>query len=206
LHEASESVQGSHQAELFTSTLKISPNEIKALKLIEALECDQLQSQRDLAYRLDISLGLVNALLKRFVKKGYFKVRTLPKGRMKYILTPKGIAEKSILTYRYIIYSLSFYRELQSMFRSIFSNLKEEGKKRIVLFGNGELAEIASGVMKGSNLHLVGVVDQANQLHHFEYDIILVLELEDPAAIERCLINAGIPKHKLQYLNANKIL
>lgn len=175
----------------------MNPNEIKALKLIEALECDQPLSQRVLADRLGISLGLVNALLKGFVKKGYFKVRTLPKGRVKYILTPKGIAEKSILTYRYIIYSLSFYRELQNKFRPIFSNLKSEGKKRIVLFGKGELAEIASNVIKKCDLHLVAVIDQANQLNHFDYDIILILELEDSTTIECNLIREGISKHKI---------
>jgi DNA-binding MarR family transcriptional regulator len=175
----------------------MNPNEIKALKLIEALECDQPQSQRDLADRLGISLGLVNVLLKRLAKKGYFKVRTLPKGRVKYLLTPKGVAEKSILTYRYIHYSLSFYKELQSKFRPIFSNLKDEGKERVVLFGKGELSEIASSVMKECNLHLVAIIDQAKQLNHFDYDIILILELKNPAAIKYCLISAGISRHKV---------
>jgi DNA-binding MarR family transcriptional regulator len=187
---------------IFTTppSLTMNQTEIKALKLIEALEFDQLQSQRDLADRLGFSLGLVNALLKRLVKKGYFKVRTLPRGRVKYILTAKGIAEKSILTYRYIIYSLSFYKELQNKFRPIFSDLKNEGKERIVLFGNGELAEIASSVMKECNLRPIGIIDQVNQLNHFDYDIILILELEDPAVIRCHLMNAGISKHKFLFL------
>ncbi len=175
----------------------MQPNEIKALKLIEALECDQSQSQRDLAERLGISLGLVNTLLKRLVKKGYFKIRTVPKGRVKYLLTPKGVSEKSVLTYRYILYSLSFYRDLQNKFRAIFAGLKGEGKERIILFGRGELSEIASIVIKENNLHLVGIIDQAKQLCHSEFDIVLILELENPAAIECLLMDAGISNDKL---------
>ena len=191
---------GSHQAELSSPTSMINQAEIKALRLMEALQGDQSQSQRDLANRLGISVGLVNALLKRFIKKGYFKVRTVPKGRLKYLLTPRGAAEKSILTYRYIHYSLSLYRELQDKLRPIFLNLKVEGKERIIIFGRGELAEIASSVLKESNLHLVAIIDQVKQLNHFEYDIILILELENPASIECCLVNAGIPGDRLMCL------
>jgi DNA-binding MarR family transcriptional regulator len=178
----------------------INQAEIKALRLMEALEEDQSQSQRDLANRLGISLGLVNTLLKRFSKRGYFRVRTTPKGRLKYLLTPRGVAEKSILTYRYIHYSLSLYRELQNKFRPIFLNLEFEGKERIILFGKGELAEIASSVMKESNLQLVAIIDQVKQLNHFDYDIIFIIELENPAAIECCLVNAGLSRDKLIFL------
>ena len=175
----------------------INQADIKALKLMEALEGERSQSQRDLANRLGISLGLVNALLKRFIKKGYFRVRTAPKGRVKYLLTPRGVAEKSMLTYRYIHYSLSIYRELQNKFRPIFLNLKFEGRKRIILFGKGELAEIASSVMKENNLQLVAIIDHVKQLGHIDYDIILIIELENPTAIECSLLNAGISRDKL---------
>jgi DNA-binding MarR family transcriptional regulator len=48
------------------------------------LDRDGNSSQRELSQRLNISVGLVNAFLKRLVNKGYFKVRTMPRNRLKY--------------------------------------------------------------------------------------------------------------------------
>ena len=72
----------------------MTPHEIRTLKILEALEKDPTQTQRDLSHQLKISLGLVNAFTKRLVKKGYFKITTIPKNRIQYMLTPKGWLKK----------------------------------------------------------------------------------------------------------------
>ena len=84
-------------------------HDIHALRILEEIEKDNSQSQRELARKLDISLGLVNSFVKRLAQKGYFKITTIPKNRAKYILTPKGFAEKTRLTYEFIQYSFHFY-------------------------------------------------------------------------------------------------
>ena len=73
--------------------------DIRTLKLLEEIENGHVPSQRDLAKTLNVSLGLVNSFIKRLAHKGYFKITTIPKNRVKYILTPKGAAEKARLTY-----------------------------------------------------------------------------------------------------------
>ncbi|MBW2133565.1 MAG: winged helix-turn-helix transcriptional regulator [Deltaproteobacteria bacterium] len=72
--------------------------DLRTLKLLEEIEHNHAPSQRDLAKKLNISLGLVNAFVKRLAHKGYFKISTIPKNRVMYILTPKGMAEKTRLT------------------------------------------------------------------------------------------------------------
>ena len=69
--------------------------DIRTLKLLEEIDNDRTPTQRDLSKKLNISLGLVNLFIKRLGKKGYFKIKTIPKNRVKYILTPKGAAEKT---------------------------------------------------------------------------------------------------------------
>jgi DNA-binding MarR family transcriptional regulator len=81
------------------------PNNIRTLKLLEAIEADPGPSQRDLAQQLGVSLGLVNAFVRRLARKGYFKVRQVPKNRARYILTPRGALEKTHLTLEYIQFS-----------------------------------------------------------------------------------------------------
>ena len=72
------------------------------LGLLDAVEQDRAQSQRHLASELGIALGLVNAYLKRCIKKGLVKVSEAPARRYAYYLTPKGFAEKSRLTVEYL--------------------------------------------------------------------------------------------------------
>ena len=135
--------------------------DIRTLKLLESLERDPKKTQRDLAEELNISLGLVNSFIKRLVQKGFFKIKTIPRNRIKYILTPKGVYEKTRLTYEYIIFSLSFYKETRSKFKSIFDQLSLQGKKRVFVIGAGELAEIALITLQESDLSLAGIIDKA---------------------------------------------
>ena len=84
---------------------KQEPREEISYKLLEEISREGTVSQRALADRLGIALGLVNAYVKRLCSKGYLKLKFLPKNRIKYIITPQGFAEKSRLTYKYMHYS-----------------------------------------------------------------------------------------------------
>src|SRR5262249_14347431 len=79
------------------------------LGLLESVERDGGQTQRRLASGLGIALGLVNAYLKRCIKKGLVKVGQAPARRYAYYLTPQGFAEKSRLTAEYPSHSFSFF-------------------------------------------------------------------------------------------------
>src|ERR1700735_2393758 len=85
-------------------------NERIVLGLLSSVETDGARSQRHIAAELGIALGLVNAYLKRAVKKGLVKVQDAPARRYGYYLTPQGFAEKSRLTVRYLLNSFSFFR------------------------------------------------------------------------------------------------
>ena len=102
-------------------------DKLRTLKLLEAVDSSHPPTQRELASDLNISLGLVNAFMKRLAKKGYFKITTIPKNRAKYLLTPKGALEKSRLTYRYLRYSVGFYREIREILVTLFDRLESEG-------------------------------------------------------------------------------
>lgn len=137
----------------------MNQQEITTLKLFESLERDPNQTQRKLAKELNISLGLVNAFTKRLVRKGFFKIRTIPRNRVNYILTPKGMYEKTRLTYQYLLHSLEFYKETRFKFKSMYDRFLEQGKKKIFLVGACELTEIALIALHECDLELGAVVD-----------------------------------------------
>ena len=114
------------------------------LGLLESVERNGGRSQRHLASELGIALGLVNAYLKRCIKKGLVKVSEAPARRYAYYLTPKGFAEKSRLTVDYMSYSFSLFRRARSDYAKVLGVARERGWTRILLAGVSDLAEIAT--------------------------------------------------------------
>src|SRR5438445_12758550 len=91
------------------------------LQLLNAVERNVAVTQRSLARNLGVALGLTNLYLKRLVRKGYIKITTIPRSRIKYLLTPQGFTEKSRLTYLYMQYSLSYYRDMRTRLKEMMS-------------------------------------------------------------------------------------
>jgi DNA-binding MarR family transcriptional regulator len=130
------------------------------LGLLDSVERDGGQSQRRLAAELGVALGLVNAYLKRCVKKGLVKVRQAPARRYAYYLTPQGLAEKSRLTVEYLSYSFGFFRQAKTDCSSLFRAAKAGGIKSVVLAGQSDLAEIAALCAMEQRVEIVGVVEE----------------------------------------------
>lgn len=120
---------------------------------------DGAQSQRRIAEELGIALGLVNAYLKRCVKKGYVKVSQAPARRYAYYLTPQGFAEKSRLTVVYLLDSFSFFRQAKADCERTFALAKERNFRSFVLSGKSDLAEIAILSAVDADATIVAIVD-----------------------------------------------
>lgn len=129
------------------------------LGLLKSVERDGGQSQRRIASDLGIAVGLVNAYLKRCVRKGLVKVSEAPARRYAYYLTPQGFAEKSRLTIEYLAYSFSFFRQARADCAKTLSSAHDKGWRRIVLAGISELAEVAALCALESGITIVAVTD-----------------------------------------------
>ena len=185
----------------------MDPKDIRTLKILEKVDNDVVPSQRDLARDLNISLGLVNSFIKRLVKKGYFKARHVPKNRMRYFLTPKGVSEKTRLTYEYIQHSYKFYKEARQKMRDLYTELESQGVSYIVFYGAGDLAEIAYLSLQETNIRLVAVVDDEkngkrfmrytvvhpDRLGSLTFDRILITSLNSNEYIYQKIANLGLP-------------
>src|ERR1700760_4640019 len=104
------------------------------LNLLNSVD-DGAQSQRRIAEDLGIALGLVNAYLKRCIKKGFVKVSQAPARRYAYYLTPSGFAEKSRLTVQYLTDSLSFFRQARADCSGVFRRARDRNFRTLVLSG-----------------------------------------------------------------------
>ena len=185
--------------------------DLRTLKILEAVAQEGSPSQRDLARRLDISLGLVNSFIKRLANKGYFKISTIPKNRVRYIMTPKGAAEKTRLTYEYIQYSYQFYKQSRGKLRSLFSEYENNGVRRIFFYGAGDLSEIASISLQETAIELGGIVDDykhgdrflgqrvlsPGRLRDESFDVVLITAVASREIIRERLLSMGIDAKKI---------
>ncbi|TLY18747.1 MAG: winged helix-turn-helix transcriptional regulator, partial [Nitrospirae bacterium] len=105
------------------------------LLLLSELDRNGGATQRTLAVKLGVALGLTNLYLKRLARKGYIKITTIPRSRIRYLLTPQGFTEKSRLTYLYMQYSLSYYRDMRTRLKEMMATFDASHGQRVVIYG-----------------------------------------------------------------------
>jgi DNA-binding MarR family transcriptional regulator len=187
----------------------------RELEILTAIEEGVPLTQRALAQRLGVALGLTNLYLKRLAGKGFIKIREFPVKphagkRLRYVLTPKGVGEKARLTYEYMGHSLNLFRRTRDNLREAMSHLGDNGMKRIALCGVGEAAELAYLTLKEFGLEPVAVfagegggrflglpIRPVSELPTADVDGIVIATFDKPDQHLAALGRMGIPAQKL---------
>ena len=116
--------------------------ELRELTLLEKIENDPDVNQSTLATQLGVAVGTVNWHLKRLIAKGYVKVKRAERKKLRYIITPDGIALRARLALDYVERSFSLYRKTRQRVREYLSEIKSAGYNRICIVGKGDVADI----------------------------------------------------------------
>ncbi len=114
----------------------------RELNLLEQIESDPDITQATLADRLDVAVGTVNWHLKRLVSKGYVKVKRAQRRKLRYIITPEGIALRARLTVNYIETSMNLYRRTRQHVRDLLAQVTQAGFDSVSIEGEGDIADI----------------------------------------------------------------
>ncbi len=147
-----------------------------ALRILAEVEAGRGVSQRVLAKRIGIALGLTNLLLRRLIRKGWIKMSRISANRVRYLLTPEGIAEKTSMTRAYLAASTRFYAEARDRVRERLAVLSAECpttgcSKRIAFLGGSEVAEIGYVCLQETDMRLVAVFDDVRRSAFFGVDV-----------------------------------
>ncbi|MBI3402953.1 MAG: winged helix-turn-helix transcriptional regulator [Acidobacteria bacterium] len=182
----------------------------RELTVLDAVARDQHITQRNLAAKLGIALGLTNIYLKRLIRKGYIKCINVQSNRLLYLITPQGIAEKSRLTYEFMDYSLHLYREVRQHLSEVLRPCKDDGAQRIAVYGTGEAAELAYLSLREQGLEPVAIfaaeaggtflgmpIRGLDECTTVAFDRLIVATLDKPDPLVAQLVGAGIPSVKL---------
>jgi DNA-binding MarR family transcriptional regulator len=112
------------------------------LQMLETLETNPEITQADLAAQVGVAVGTVNWYLKQWSQKGLLKVRQIGRWRWQYILTPKGITEKTRLARKYFEHSMRVYRRTRDDARNILGEVIGAGYARVIIDADEDLADI----------------------------------------------------------------
>ena len=157
------------------------------LNLLVALEDRPDATQRSLAMRMGIALGLTNAYVNRAIRKGWVKVSEIPARRYLYYLTPQGFAEKARLTREYLHDSFRFFRRARANCDEIFTAIEARGGRTVALVGASDLAEIACLSAIATSIRIVAIVDA--EVNAFQIaGVPVVRGLDEAGAVDAVLV------------------
>jgi hypothetical protein len=136
------------------------------LQILESVDRDGAQSQRGRASEVGIALGLTNAYLKFCIRKGYLKARKVSARSYRYLLTPKGLAEKSRLAMNRLSASLDFVRAVRGEYTTLYAADPVRQWESMVIVGTSTLAEICAICAMERRIRIEAIVDPDSTDQH----------------------------------------
>jgi len=122
--------------------METANEELRELTLLENIENDPDVNQSTLAMQLGVAVGTVNWHLKRLIAKGYVKVMRAERKKLRYIITPEGIALRARLAVDYVERSFTLYRRVRQRVRDHLGDVQEAGYQSVRITGKGDVADI----------------------------------------------------------------
>lgn len=116
-------------------------------------------TQRSLSHRLNISLGLTNAILQNLIHRGWIKAKKLTGRKILYLITPQGMARATNLIYDRFRETQNYYQYTKELLTSYLTELYHQGKRKVIINGTNQLAEITYLSLLDSPLKLHSILN-----------------------------------------------
>jgi len=111
-------------------------------QLLDAINKNSMVTQAGLASQLGVAVGSINWYIKRMVAKGYVKATRMHRTRLKYHLTPEGVALLGRRTAEYMEQSLRVYRKLRRAAMETAVDIQSKGIECVLLQGDSDATDI----------------------------------------------------------------
>ena len=151
----------------------------REFELINIIGAELGSNQRDLSRQMDLSLGLTNMLIRRMVTKGFIRISQLNKRKVKYVLTPKGFAEKMRKSVRYTVKTLSSIGLIKEKVKEVLSGLYKEGERNFIVLGKSDFALLIDIVLRELNLNDHCRIAHTNEVPLQDIEGVLMICRED---------------------------
>ena len=168
--------------------LPLEDDSYRELRLLEEVDETPDLSQRTLAHRLGIALGVANLLVRNGAKRGYIRVTQIGWKRWAYVITPKGMARKLNLTLGYIERFIGHYQRVRQLLTDDLQDLPLNAESRVALVGTAEMAELAYLALRHIGVEEIEVFDRDGGKPRFLGMPVRTLEDVEPDRFVRLVI------------------
>ena len=195
-------------------------HELHARRILDEIHTGSAATQRTLARRAGIALGLTNLIVRRLVRKGCIRVVRIKPNRVRYMITPAGIAEKARMSRRYLQSIFRFYSEARGRIAESFAELSASwpagtAEKRIAFVPAADVAEVGYVCLQATDLTLVAVFDDERAkpffglpvqriselaTHEPRFDRLIVMSLGDGDDIRARLVALDYPLDRVFWI------
>ena len=153
----------------------------------ETLKEDPQASQRTLAKKANVSLGMMNAILGRFVERGWRMLTNVNGRKLAYAVTPDGISELAKRGKAFALRTFKLANVYSETFCKKFMEAKAAGKTKVLLYGDSYIKFIIKYACNevGLDFEEKEVTSQVQT-----NEVCLAGELNDDE-VQKLLINAG---------------
>ncbi len=122
--------------------MSITTEDHRDLNILEQIERNPDSTQASLAEQIGVAIGTINWHLKRLIEKGYVKVRRVERRKLRYIITPDGLALRANLALDYIQTSFQLYRLIRERTMKLLDDARRQGLTQLRLAGEGDVADV----------------------------------------------------------------
>ena len=126
------------------------------------MEVNPDTTQKEMAEIIHAAPSMVNVYLNEYEKKNYIMREYISAKTVKYMITSEGLKRKNYLLITYLHELLQLYKLAEDNVEGFLEHLEEQGYKKILLYGAGEVAETILGIVRSREdrlLKVVGVID-----------------------------------------------
>jgi len=120
----------------------------REFELINIVGAELGSNQRDISRHMNLSLGMINILIRRLISKGYIRIEQLNKKKVQYILTPQGFAEKMRKSVKYTMKTISSIGLIKNRVREILRDLYEKDVRDFYYYGNSDISALVEMVFR----------------------------------------------------------
>ena len=139
------------------------------LDMLTHIEANPDISQVGLADELGVAVGTINWHLKRMINKGYVKVKRAQRKKLRYIITPEGIALRAALTVDYIKNSFNLYRLVRERTMDTIKEVRFQGYDKVCIQGGeNEVAEVVRLTCMEQGMTLCDKSDKKTPIIHIQ--------------------------------------
>jgi len=131
----------------------------KDFHILDALDSQQITTQRELAEHAGVSLGQVNYVIKNFLERGFVKIgnfrRSSRKIKYVYNLTPKGLEAKASLTGKFVMLKLKEYNDVRERLAEKLVDIAKEDQCRVFFVGPSVVSGLLDSIIREKSLRMI---------------------------------------------------